>query len=51
MSETSYIGVFEKIEDACAAAVAAQKELITKYTTQERQAMIDNIKKYALEKL
>jgi acyl-CoA reductase-like NAD-dependent aldehyde dehydrogenase len=51
MSEKAYIGVFDKIEDACDAAVVAQKELMAKYTTQERQAMIDNIKKYALEKL
>lgn len=47
----NYMGVFEKIEDACVAAEAAQKALMTKNTTEERQAMIENIKKHALENL
>ena len=51
MSEKQYLGVFDAIEDACDAAVTAQKELIQKYTTEERQKFIENIKKYALDKL
>ena len=45
------MGVFENIDDAIAAAIAAQKELMAKNTTQERQKMIENIKKVALENL
>ena len=47
----NYMGVFEKIEDACVAAGAAQKALMAKCTTQDRQKMIENIKKRALERL
>lgn len=45
------MGVFEKIEDACDAASVAQKQLMTKNTTEERQKMIENIKKQALAHL
>ena len=45
----NYMGVFEKIEDACVAAEAAQKALMSKNTTEERQAMIENIKKALTE--
>ena len=51
MSEKTYIGVFEKIEDACEAARVAQLELMAKHTTEERQAMIEKIKEYALADL
>ncbi|MBQ6583280.1 MAG: aldehyde dehydrogenase [Mogibacterium sp.] len=44
-------GVFERIEDACAAAEKAQKDLMLNYTVEQRQQMIDNIKKRALESL
>lgn len=47
----NYMGVFEKIEDAIDASIAAQKELMAKFTTEDRQKMIDNIKKTALEHL
>ena len=40
-----YMGVFEKIEDAIDASIAAQKELMAKFTTEDRQRMIDNIKR------
>ena len=45
------MGVFEKIEDAVDAAKAAQKALMANNTTQDRQKMIENIKKRALERL
>ncbi|MBR6206688.1 MAG: aldehyde dehydrogenase [Oscillospiraceae bacterium] len=45
------MGIFEKIEDACVASAAAQKELMAKCSTKDRQKMIENIKKRALERL
>ena len=51
MANRKLIGVFDKIEDACEAAVAAQKQLMAKNTTAERQKMIENIKKVALANL
>lgn len=51
MSNEKMAGVFETIEEACKAAEDAQKDLIKNYTTQQRQEMIENIKKRALEAL
>lgn len=51
MSEKKFIGVFDTIEEACDAAEAAQKVLMKDYTTEQRQAMIENIKKRALERV
>ena len=45
------MGVFEKIEDACAASFEAQKTLMATCSKQDRQKMIENIKKRALERL
>ena len=39
------LGVFETAEEALAAAEKAQKELVTNYSTEQRQAMIDSMKK------
>ena len=50
MSEM-YKGVFATAEEACEAAEKAQKELMEKYTIDDRQRMIENIKKYALDRV
>ncbi len=43
------LGVFETVDEAIDAAVAAQKEFVTKYTLQNRENMICNIRKYFVE--
>ena len=50
MSEM-YKGVFATAEEACVAAEKAQKELMEKYTIDDRQRMIENIKKSALNRV
>ena len=45
------LGVFETAEEALAAAEKAQKELVTNYSTEQRQAMIDSMKKMGMEHL
>lgn len=45
-------GVFATIEEACSAALEAQKTLMSgKYTVDDRQRMIENVKKRALERV
>lgn len=44
MGEKKYNGVFDTAEEACLAAEAAQKKLMSEYTKDDRQRMIDNIK-------
>ncbi|MDR0838227.1 MAG: aldehyde dehydrogenase [Oscillospiraceae bacterium] len=51
MSEKKYIGVFDTVEEAIDAALIAQKSLMASYTIDQRQTMIENIKKYALDNL
>jgi propionaldehyde dehydrogenase len=46
-----YLGVFENVEDAIEAAVTAQKQLMCSYDIGQRQAMIENVRKYALDNL
>ena len=45
------LGVFETAEEALAAAEKAQKELATKFSTAERQAMINSMKKMGMAHL
>ncbi|MDR0862236.1 MAG: aldehyde dehydrogenase family protein [Oscillospiraceae bacterium] len=51
MSEKKYLGVFDTVEEAIDASIAAQKTLMRDHTTEDRQKMIENIKKYAIDNL
>lgn len=51
MSETNFLGVFETAVEACKAAEAAQKTLMADYTKDDRQVMIDNIKRRGKENI
>ncbi|MDR3278401.1 MAG: aldehyde dehydrogenase [Oscillospiraceae bacterium] len=51
MSEKKYLGVFDDINEAIDAAVAAQKKLMRDYTIDQRQTMIEKIRKVAIENL
>ncbi len=45
------LGVFDDVEEAIKAAEKAQKELVTKYTLEDRDRFIENIRKFAMEKM
>lgn len=45
------LGVFDDVAEAILAAEKAQKELVTKYTLEDRDRFIENIRKFAMEKM
>lgn len=48
---SKYLGVFEKIEEAIQASVKAQKELVCKYSTDDRARFIAAVKKSIMGRL